>query len=68
MDLSIRGLMCTAVLSIALGASFSLAAERTPSDAPDTKIAVVPDPTESPRYLKTSSKPVQARWRSPAER
>ena len=52
MDLSIRGLMCTAVLSIALGASFSLAAERTPSDAPDTKIAVVPEQTESPRYIK----------------
>ena len=30
----------------------SLGAERaTPSDAPDTKIAVVPEPTESPRYL-----------------
>jgi carboxypeptidase C (cathepsin A) len=52
MDLSIRGLMCTAVLSMALGASFSLAAERTPGDAPDTKIAVVPEPTESPRYIK----------------
>ena len=52
MDLSIRGLMCTAVLSIALGASFTFAAERSPSDAPDTKIAVVPEPTESPRYLK----------------
>src|ERR1700727_2952776 len=52
MDLSIRGLMCTAILSIALGASFTFAAERSPSDAPDTKIAVVPEPTESPRYLK----------------
>src|SRR5580693_9533748 len=52
MDLSIRGLMCTTVLSIALGAPLSLAAERTPNDAPDTKIAVVPEPTESPRYIK----------------
>src|SRR6202046_3832038 len=52
MDLSIRGLMCTAVLGIALGATFALAAERSPSEAPDTKIAVVPEPTESPRYLK----------------
>jgi carboxypeptidase C (cathepsin A) len=52
MDLSIRGLMCTALLGIALGASFTFAAERTPNDAPDTKIAVVPEPTESPRYLK----------------
>src|SRR5580692_9202247 len=52
MDLSIRGLMCTTVLSIALGAPLTYAAERGPSDAPDTKIAVVPEPTESPRYLK----------------
>src|SRR6202046_4261333 len=52
MDLSIRGFMCTSVLSIALGASFTFAAEKAPSDAPDTKIAVVPEPTESPRYLK----------------
>jgi carboxypeptidase C (cathepsin A) len=52
MDLSIRGSMCTAVLSIVLGASFTFAAERTPGDAPDTKVAVVPEPTESPRYLK----------------
>src|ERR1700729_512376 len=52
MDLSIRGLMCTAILSIALGASFTFAAERSPSEAPDTKIAVVPEPTESPRHLK----------------
>jgi carboxypeptidase C (cathepsin A) len=52
MQLSIRGLTCTALLSIALGASLSFAAERTASDAPDTKIALVPEPTESPRYLK----------------
>jgi len=52
MDLSIRGLICTAVLSVALGASPTFAAERGPGDAPDTKIAVVPEPTESPRYLK----------------
>src|ERR1700722_18173483 len=52
MDLSIRGLICTAVLSVALGASFTFAAERSPSDAPDAKIAVVPEQPESPRYLK----------------
>ena len=52
MDLNIRGLMCTSVLSLALGAAFSPAAERTPGDAPDTKIALVPEPTESPRYLQ----------------
>ena len=52
MDLNIRGLMCTSLLSLVLGAAFSPAAERTPGDAPDTKIALVPEPTESPRYLK----------------
>jgi carboxypeptidase C (cathepsin A) len=52
MDLSIRGLTCTAVACVAFGAAYSFAADRTPGDAPDTKIAVVPDPTESPRYLK----------------
>jgi carboxypeptidase C (cathepsin A) len=52
MDLSIRGFMCTAVFCVALGASLTFAAEKTPGDAPDTKIAVVPEPTESPRYLK----------------
>src|ERR1700742_2174765 len=52
MDLRIRGLMCAAVLSSALGGSFAFAAERSPGDAPDTKIAVVPEPTESPRFLK----------------
>jgi carboxypeptidase C (cathepsin A) len=31
---------------------FALAAEHPASDAPDTKVAVVPEPTESPRYLK----------------
>jgi carboxypeptidase C (cathepsin A) len=31
---------------------FALAAEHPASDAPDTKVALVPEPTESPRYLK----------------
>jgi carboxypeptidase C (cathepsin A) len=52
MDLNIRGLMCTSLLSLTLGAAFSAAAEKAPGDAPDTKIALVPEPTESPRYLK----------------
>jgi carboxypeptidase C (cathepsin A) len=52
MDLSIRGLACAALLSIACGTSLSIAAEKTPSDAPTAKIAVVPEPTESPRYLQ----------------
>jgi carboxypeptidase C (cathepsin A) len=32
--------------------SFAQAAQRPPGDAPDTKVAVVPEPTESPRYLQ----------------
>ena len=51
MHLISRALTCTAML-ITLGPSISTAAERTPNDTPDTKIAVVPEPTESPRYLK----------------
>src|SRR5580692_923677 len=39
--------------TLALCAQLSCGAERAPpSDAPTTKIAVVPEPTESPRYLK----------------
>ncbi|HEY0803124.1 MAG TPA: hypothetical protein VGD54_19980, partial [Steroidobacteraceae bacterium] len=51
MDLSIRGFIYTSLLSLA-SASLTVAAERAPGDAPDTKIALVPEPTESPRYLK----------------
>ncbi|HEY2682590.1 MAG TPA: hypothetical protein VGI93_03710 [Steroidobacteraceae bacterium] len=32
--------------------SGALAAERTPNEAPETKVSIVPEPTESPRYLK----------------
>ena len=39
-------------MSIALGASLAGAAEKTPSDAPPSKITLVPEPTESPRYLQ----------------
>ena len=52
MHFSTPRLKCAAVMSITLAAPFCLAAERAPSEAPDTKIAVVPEPTESPRYLK----------------
>ncbi len=52
MDFSVRGLTCTVGFSIALGAALSFGAERAPGDTPDTKIAIVPEPTESPRYLK----------------
>jgi carboxypeptidase C (cathepsin A) len=52
MDLSIRGLTCATLLSIALGASLSWAAEKKTSDAPPSKITLVPEPSESPRYLQ----------------
>ena len=45
-----RGFLGALILSA--GLPFAHAAERAPSDAPDAKIAVVPEPTESPRYLK----------------
>jgi carboxypeptidase C (cathepsin A) len=52
MDFEIRGFFCACFLAAALGTTLSQAAERSPGDAPDTKIALVPEPTESPRYLK----------------
>ena len=52
MYFSNRRFTCAAAIGIALGASCCLAAERAPSEGPDAKIAVVPEPTESPRYLK----------------
>lgn len=52
MDLTIRGVVCASIMGVALGASISLSAERAPADAPATKVALVPEPTESPRYLK----------------
>ena len=48
------------VLGAAFAASLSSGAERSPpGDAPDTKLAVVPEPTESPRYLHDESKVTQ---------
>jgi carboxypeptidase C (cathepsin A) len=47
--------LISAALAAALGlcATVGVGAERTPpGDAPTTKIAVVPEPTESPRYLQ----------------
>jgi carboxypeptidase C (cathepsin A) len=57
MDLNVRALVCASILAAALGsasaagAAAAQAAERPPGDAP-AKIALVPEPTESPRYLK----------------
>jgi carboxypeptidase C (cathepsin A) len=53
MVLRLRLLLGTSLLGSALAATLSPGAERSsPNDAPDTKIAVVPEPTESPRYLR----------------
>ena len=52
--MSLRIALClgSSLLSAMLAARVSLSAERSPpSDAPDSKISVVPEPTESPRYL-----------------
>jgi carboxypeptidase C (cathepsin A) len=60
MALRIRLLLSSSLLGTALAASLSPAAARPPSpDAPDAKIAVVPEPTESPRYLHDESKVTQ---------
>jgi len=56
MGLGIRRFVCASLLSFTAAASLSLGAERAPpSDTPDTKIAVVPEPTESTRFLHDES-------------
>src|ERR1700723_1903160 len=61
MALRFRLLLGSSLLGAALAASWSLAAERSsPNDAPDTKISVVPEPTESPRYLHDEFKDTQS--------
>jgi carboxypeptidase C (cathepsin A) len=55
-----RLLLGSALLCAAAAAGPSQVAERSPpSDTPDTKISVVPEPTESPRYLHDESKVTQ---------
>jgi carboxypeptidase C (cathepsin A) len=55
-----RLLLGSALLCAAAAAAPSQVAERSPpSDTPDTKISVVPEPTESPRYLHDESKVTQ---------
>jgi carboxypeptidase C (cathepsin A) len=39
--------------------SLGVAASRAASEAPDTKISLVPEPTESPRYLKDANQRTQ---------
>jgi carboxypeptidase C (cathepsin A) len=60
--MSLRIALClgSSLLSAMLAAPVSLSAERSPpSDAPDSKISVVPEPTESPRYLHDEFKVTQ---------
>ena len=52
MDFKIRAVFCASLLSASLTVSTANAAQKTPGDAPDTKVAIVPEPTESPRFLK----------------
>jgi carboxypeptidase C (cathepsin A) len=52
MDLNFRATFCASLLSVAMGISVASAAQKTPGDAPDTKVSIVPAPTESPRYLQ----------------
>jgi len=60
----IRVLAGSSLLSAAF-ATMSMSAERSPpGDKPDARISVVPEPTESPRYLQDESKVTQGRSRS----
>jgi carboxypeptidase C (cathepsin A) len=60
MTSKIRILAGSCMLGATLAASLAPGAERaSPGDTPAAKIAVVPEPTESPRYLHDESKTVQ---------
>ena len=60
MSLRIKLFLGSSLVGAVLAAPLSLGAEHSsPSDAPDTKISVVPEPTESPRYLHDESKVTQ---------
>jgi carboxypeptidase C (cathepsin A) len=60
MSVWIRLLLGSSLLAATLGASLASGAERSPiSETPDAKISVVPEPTESPRYLKDEAKVTQ---------
>jgi len=53
MTVRIRFILGASLVAATLAAAGSMGAERsTPNDTPDTKISVVPEPTESPRYLR----------------
>src|ERR1019366_7741796 len=60
MDLRIGLSVCSALLSVTMAGSLSLSAEHaSTSEPPDTKISLVPEPTESPRFLHDESKATQ---------
>jgi carboxypeptidase C (cathepsin A) len=60
MIVKVRFLVGCSIVSATLAAPLAYGAERSPpSDVPATKIAVVPEPNESPRYLHDESKTVQ---------
>jgi carboxypeptidase C (cathepsin A) len=60
MSVRITLLLGSSLLGATLAASLSSGAERSPiSETPDAKISVVPEPTESPRYLKDEAKVTQ---------
>jgi carboxypeptidase C (cathepsin A) len=60
MSVRFRLMLSSSLLGATLAASLSPGAERSPvSETPDAKISVVPEPTESPRYLKDESKTTQ---------
>ncbi|HEY0748548.1 MAG TPA: hypothetical protein VGD63_17740 [Steroidobacteraceae bacterium] len=45
--------VCASLLCMTLTASMALGAQRSsPSEGAETKVSIVPEPTESPRYLK----------------
>ncbi len=52
--------VCSVFVGVTLAASVSFGAAHSPStEAPDTKISVIPEPTESPRFLHDESKVTQ---------
>jgi len=60
MTVWIRLFLGSSIVGAALAASLSAAAEHAArGDAPDAKISLVPEPTESTRYLHDESKVTQ---------
>jgi carboxypeptidase C (cathepsin A) len=59
MNFRLHRLLCGSLLAALVMPMADAAEHATPSDAPDTKIAVVPEPTESPRYLKDDHQTTQ---------